>query len=113
MNINTKGTIYSRDAIWLNKMYGEHIGADKLKILPSTNPYFMNEDSDSENDYKEAVQSLEEFDYDEDSEEEVIINDEGDNGPKGAIPISRLTGELRRMTTYYNPNPGSSHRPPY
>jgi hypothetical protein len=67
LNINTKGMIYSRDAIWLNKMYGGYIGADKVKVLPTTNPHFMNEDSDSENDHEEAVQSVEEFEYDDDS----------------------------------------------
>jgi hypothetical protein len=37
MNINTKGMIYSRDAVWLNRMYGEYFGVDKVKVLPTTN----------------------------------------------------------------------------
>jgi hypothetical protein len=58
-----------------------------VKVLPTTNPYFMNEDSDSDNDYQEAVQSVEELEYDEDSEEEEIFDDR-DNGPMGDIPNS-------------------------
>jgi Reverse transcriptase (RNA-dependent DNA polymerase) len=106
MNVDTKGMIFSRDVIWLNKMYGDYIGADKVKVLPTTNPYLMNEDSDSDNDYEEAVQSVDELEYDEDSKDNDIFDDR-DNGPMGVIPNSRLTGELRRLTTSYNSNPGA------
>jgi hypothetical protein len=59
MTINTNGMIYSRDAIWLNEMYGDYIGADRVKILPSTNRYVMNEDfSDIDRGYEEKVQTV-------------------------------------------------------
>jgi hypothetical protein len=61
-------------------MYGEYIGADNVKVLPTANPYFMNEDADSDNDYDEAFQSVEDFEYDDQNEEEGIFDD-GDNGP--------------------------------
>jgi hypothetical protein len=68
----------------------------------------MNDDSDSNNEYEETVQSGEELVDNEDSEEEgqVDIDDEA-NGPMGFIPNSRLTGESRRFTTSYNSNPGA------
>jgi hypothetical protein len=40
MNLYTKGISYSRDAIWVNKMYGDYFGTDKGEVLPTTNTFF-------------------------------------------------------------------------
>jgi hypothetical protein len=68
----------------------------------------MNEDSDSDDGYKEAVQSIDEFSGGEYSKEEIQIDyGDEDNGPMGVIPNSSLAGELRKLTTSYNPKAGA------
>jgi hypothetical protein len=102
--------IYFRDAIWLNEMYGDYNGADKVKILPSADPFILFEDSSySDGGYEEAEQTVDESGDEETSEEEGQVKGEAndDSGPMGNLTKLRLAGERRRLTTSYNPNRGA------
>ena len=100
LNLSTNKIITTRDVIWIQKMYGEHVGLKRSKYRETVLKLLAEPDEDDD-DEPHQTETEDESDGDPRELTEEKTGELGGRDKQNEIPR-----EVRNLQTFYNPEPG-------